>query len=85
MLKGFDSQIRGHVKSLLRLPEQVTNALIHAKTKHGGLGIPKLADAIPEQTINGLQKLCWRAPDHAIGAMVRELGVRAVLYYWKAL
>ena len=33
------------------------------QTKHGGLGIPRLADAIPEQTIKGLQKLCWRAPD----------------------
>ena len=79
MLKGFDNQIKGHVKSLLHLPIQVSDALIHAKTKYGGLGIPRLADAIPEQNIKGLHKLCWKAPDHAIRVMARELGVRNTL------
>lgn len=39
LLKSLDTQIHGHVKILLHLPEQITNAMIYARTQNGGLGI----------------------------------------------
>jgi len=30
LLKGLDTQIHGHVKNLLHLPEQMMNAMIYA-------------------------------------------------------
>ena len=79
LLKSLDAQIRGHVKSLLHLPEQTTNALIHARTKNGGLGITSLEDTIPDLTIRGLHKLCWKAKSVTIMKLAQGLGVRETL------
>ena len=57
LLKSLDTQIRGHVKSLLHQPEQISNAMIYARTRNGGLGITCIEDAIPNLTIRGLHKL----------------------------
>ena len=37
LLKSLDTQICGHVKSLLHLPEQISNAMIYGRTRNGGL------------------------------------------------
>ena len=79
LLKSLDAQIRGHVKSLLHLPEQTTNALIHARTRNGGLGITSLEDTIPDLTIKGLHKLCWKAKNVKITKLAQSLGVRETL------
>ena len=79
LLKSLDAQIRGHVKSLLHLPEQTTNALIHARTKNGGLGITSLEHTIPDLTIRGLHKLCWKAKSVTIMKLAQGLGVRETL------
>ncbi len=79
MLKDLDVQIRGHIKRLLHLPEAVTNALMYTKTKHGGLGITCLSDAVPDLTIKGLHKLCWQTPSLTIRRLARSLGVRKTL------
>ena len=79
MLRDLHAQIRGHIKRLLHLPEGVTNALPYAKTRNGGLAIACLSDAVPDLTIKGLHKLCWRTPSLAIRRLARGLGVRATL------
>ena len=79
LLKGLDTQIRGHVKCLLHLPEQITNAMIYARTRNGGLGITCLEDAIPELTIRGLHKLCWKTKSRTIRKLAEGLGVRETL------
>ena len=76
VLKSLDTQIRGHVKTLLHLPEQISNAMIYAKTRNGGLGITCLEDAIPDLTIRGLHKLCWKAKSGTIRRHAQNLGVR---------
>ena len=79
LLKSLDTQIRGHVKCLLHLPEQITNAMIYARTRNGGLGITCLEDAIPELTIRGLHKLCWKTKSVTIKKLAEGLGVRETL------
>ena len=49
MLKGSDTQIRGHVKSLLHLPVQTTNATLYARTRKDGLEDERPAQTLPEE------------------------------------
>lgn len=79
MLKGSDTQIRGHVKSLLHLPMQTTNALLYARTRNDGLGTTCLEDAVPDRTIRGLRKLCRKNKSETIRRLARRLGVRDTL------
>ena len=79
VLKGLDTQIRGHVKSLLHLPEQMTTAMLYTRTKNGGLGTTCLEDAVPDLIIRGLRKLCWKSKSETIRRLARGLGVRDTL------
>ena len=74
MLKGSDTQIRGHVKSLLHLPVQTTNATLYARTRKDGL-----EDAVLDLTIRGLRKLCRKNKSETIRRLARGLGVRDTL------
>ena len=50
--------------------------MIYAKTRNGGLGITCLEDVIPELTIRGLHKLCWKTKSETIRKLAKGLGVR---------
>ena len=79
LLKSLDTQICGHVKSLLHLLDQILNVMIYVKTRNGGLGITCLEDAIPDLTIRGLHKLCWKTKSEMIKKLAQGLGVRDML------
>ena len=53
--------------------------MIYARTRNGGLGIIYLEDAIPDLTIRGLHKLCWKAKSETIKRLAQGLGVKDTL------
>lgn len=56
-LKRMDSMIRTYVKKYLHLPIHITDWLIYAPRKHGGLGFPRLTEMIPRLALGAVLKL----------------------------
>lgn len=78
MLRLLDGDLRGAVKDILHLPASVSNGLIYAGKRNGGLGFPKLEIICVSSSLkSGLSFL--NNPDPAIQALARATGLEAKL------
>ena len=59
-LTGFAQRIKGWMKHLARVLEQVAVIPAHAQINHGRLDTTvRLANAVPQRTFRGFPLLCW--------------------------
>ncbi|MPC49623.1 Retrovirus-related Pol polyprotein from type-1 retrotransposable element R2 [Portunus trituberculatus] len=56
-LRRFDNEVKKFVRKAFHLPKDTPNVALHAKTGHGGLGVPTFLSRVPAQKRGCLERL----------------------------
>ena len=72
LLRKCDRATTSVVKSILHLKKDVSNALIHATTRSGGLGVMSFRDDIPRFCLNRMERIAMSNNTDVIQTLVRS-------------